>query len=229
MAKSIDMQDLRKKVGAMSEREKWMLVITGFVLVVGILDFFIIQPMRDQRALFEQQINTVRSQQADFAQQQEELVVQIESDPAMVMQRQIEGLEKSIDTNEVRLKEFTTSLVTPVEMSNMLRELVNQNKGLKLIELENQAVAPLIDDAENQEDMANENETEFGLFRHPVKVIFEGNYKDTLAYVQKLENIDNKFYWQRFDYQVLEYPKARVTINIYTLSTQQWWIGSNES
>ncbi len=230
MAKTtVNMKELRTKVSAMSEREKWMLVVTGFVLVVGILDFFLIQPMRDQRAAFEQQINTVRSQQADFAQQQEELVLQIEADPAMAMQRQIEGLEKSISTNEVKLKEFTTSLVSPVEMSNMLRELVSQSRGLKLIEFENLAVAPLIDDPDMQEGADVEQATEFGLFRHPVRVVFEGNYQDTLDYLTKLEQIDNKFYWQRFDYQVLQHPKARVTINIYTLSTQQWWIGSNES
>ena len=68
--------------------------------------FLPIQPLRDQRALFDQQINTIRAQQSDFAQQQEELVLQIESDPAMMMQRQIEGLQKSISTNEVKLKEI---------------------------------------------------------------------------------------------------------------------------
>jgi len=50
-----------------------------------------------------------------------------------------------------------------------------------------------------------------------------------LEYLQKLEQLPNKFYWHRFDYQVLEYPKAQVSINIYTLSTQQWWIGDHES
>ena len=229
MATEFDMKNLRKKVNEMSMRERWMLAITGFVLVVGILDFFFIQPMRDQRALFEQQINTIRSQQSDFTQQQEELAVQIESDPAMVMQRQIEGLEKSISRDEARLQEFTKSLVSPIEMTDMLRELVNQNKGLKLIELENLAVAPLIAEPNETKEEAESGNNDFGLFRHQVRLVFEGNYTDTVEYLRKLEKIDNKFYWQRFDYQVLNYPKARVTLNIYTLSTQQWWIGSNES
>lgn len=229
MAAKLDMKVLRKKVADMSVREKWMLVVTGFVLIVGILDFFFIQPMRDQRSLFEQQINTIRSQQSDFTQQQEELVDQIESDPAMVMQRQIEGLEKSISASEAKLSVFTKSLVSPIEMTDMLRELVDQNRGLKLIELENMAVSPLIDEAKEADAEVMADQNGFGLFRHQVRLIFEGNYSDTLQYLRKLEQIDNKFYWQRFDYQVLDYPKARVTLNIYTLSTQQWWIGSNES
>ena len=229
MAAELDMKNMRKKVVEMSVREKWMLLVTGFVLIVGILDFFFIQPMRDQRELFEQQINTIRSQQSDFAQQQDELAIQIESDPAMVMQRQIKGLDKSITSSEARLQEFTKSLVSPVEMTDMLRELVNQNRGLKLIELENMAVSPLISEDGAAATETTPDDTDFGLFRHQVRLIFEGNYTDTLEYLRKLEEIDNKFYWQRFDYQVLDYPKARVTLNIYTLSTQQWWIGSNES
>ena len=51
-------------------------------------------------------------------------------------------------------------------MSDMLRELVNQNSGLKLIELENMAVAPLIEDPNQTEEMAEEV-TEFGFISTP--------------------------------------------------------------
>jgi MSHA biogenesis protein MshJ len=225
MATDNRLQQWRDKLAEFSDREKWMLAITGFVLVVGVLDFFVIQPMRDQRALFEQQIETLRMQQVDFSQQQTELLEQIEADPAMAMGREVEGLEKAITASEEKLRSFTQSLVSPGQMSEMLRAMLENQQGLKLLELTNLPVSPLL----KNEQQATSSDSGIGLFRHPVRLVFEGNYSDTLAYLERLEEIPNKFYWYRFDYQVKEYPLARVSVNIYTLSTQEWWIGEDDS
>lgn len=229
MAADNRMQQWRDKVSQFSDREKWMLAITGFVVIVGVIDFFVIQPMRDQRALFEQQIETLRVQQVDFSQQQTELLQQIESDPAMAMGREVEGLEKAISDSENKLRSFTQSLVSPDQMSEMLRAILDNQKGLSLVELSNLPVSPLLNEAQLDAEQPEDAGAGIGLFRHPVRLVFEGNYADTLAYLQRLEEIPNKFYWYRFDYQVLDYPLARVSVNIYTLSTQEWWIGEDDS
>ena len=48
-----------------------------------------------------------------------------------------------------------------------------------------------------------------------------------MNYLQKLEQLPWKFYWQHFDYEVQQYPRALITLNIYTLSTSKWWIGDD--
>ena len=170
----------------------------------------------------EIQIDNLRVQQGNFDQQLVELTEQIANDPAMIAEREIEGLESAIVKNENRLRTFTDTLVAPTEMGEMLRDILDSQKNLKLVELKNLAVAPILSEEEN------ESNEDIGLFRHPVRLIFEGSYSDTLKYLAKLEGMDNRFYWSRFDYQVLDYPKAQVSLSIYTLSTQQWWIGEIE-
>lgn len=224
MSKQSQLQPLREKITALSGREKWMLLVTGFIIVVGVLDFFVIQPMRDKRAAYDHQINTMQIQQQDFTQQLNEITVQIANDPAMVTSREIEGLDKAIQKSEERLLKFTSTLVSPQEMTSMLRDIFRHQKNLELIELTNLAVSPLLTEEQQQE-----TSPDIGLYRHPVRLIFEGNYTDTLNYLKALESMPNRFYWNRFDYQVLEYPKARVSLNIYTLSTQKWWLGDVES
>lgn len=222
MSQKSSMEDLREKVTALSMREKWLLVATGFVFVVGILDYFIIQPVRDERSSIEIQIQNLTAQQANFDQQLEELTIQIANDPAMIAEREIEGLDKAIIENEKRLRTFTDTLVAPQEMAAMLKDILDQQKNLKLVELRNLPVAPILSDEES------ESNQDIGLFRHPVRLVFQGNYSDSLNYLTKLEDMKNRFYWNRFDYQVEDYPIARVSLNIYTLSTQQWWIGNIE-
>ena len=222
MSQKSNMDGLRESVSALSPREKWLLVATGFVLVVGLLDYFIIQPVRDERASTEIQIQNLRAQQINFDQQLEELTIQIANDPAMIAEREIEGLDKAIIENEKRLRTFTDTLVAPQEMAAMLKDILDQQKNLKLVELRNLPVAPILSDEESDSNQ------DIGLFRHPVRLVFQGNYSDTLSYLTKLEDMKNRFYWNRFDYQVEDYPIARVSLNIYTLSTQQWWIGNIE-
>lgn len=222
MSEKSSMQDLREKVSALSAREKWLLVATGYVFVVGILDYFIIQPVRDQRISTEIQIQNLVAQQLNFDQQLNELTMQIASDPAMIAEREIEGLDKAIVENEKRLRTFTDTLVAPQNMTAMLKDILDQQQNLKLVELRNLPVAPILSDEESDSNQ------DIGLFRHSVRLVFQGNYTDTLKYLTKLEDMKNRFYWNRFDYQVEDYPIARVSLNIYTLSTQQWWIGNIE-
>ena len=222
MSDKSKLQPLREKVANLSPREKWLVLLTGFVLIIGVIDYFVVQPMRDERASIQIQIENLAVQRQNFDTQLIELTEQIANDPAMIAEREIEGLDKAIIENELRLRNFTDTLVAPQDMTEMLREILDSQKNLKLVELKNLPVAPILSDEET------ESNEDIGLFRHPVRLIFEGNYNDTLLYLAKLEAMENRFYWNRFDYQVMEYPVARVSLNTYTLSTQQWWIGDVE-
>lgn len=219
MAEQKTYEFLQQKVAAFSARERWLLFATGLILVVGLLDYFLIQPLRDDRAGLAIQINNLNVQRSNFDQQLEELTDAIANDPAMMAERELEGLENAIMGSERRLRAFTDTLVAPDEMADMLRDILESQKNLTLVELQNLLVTPILTDEENKLS------TEIGLYRHPVKLIFEGNYSDTLGYLGRLEGMDSRFYWSRFDYQVKDYPTAQVSLNIYTLSTQEWWIG----
>ena len=219
MAEQKTYEFLQQKVAALSARERWLLFATGLILVVGLLDYFLIQPVRDDRAGLAIQINNLNVQRSNFDQQLEELTDAIANDPAMMAERELEGLENAIMGSERRLRAFTDTLVAPDEMADMLRDILESQKNLTLVELQNLLVTPILTDEENKLS------TEIGLYRHPVKLIFEGNYSDTLGYLGRLEGMDSRFYWSRFDYQVKDYPIAQVSLNIYTLSTQEWWIG----
>ncbi len=50
----------------------------------------------------------------------------------------------------------------------------------------------------------------------------------TKDYLTHLEQLPWKFYWQSFNYEVQEYPTALVRLNIYTLSTSNWWMGEKD-
>ena len=238
-------EQAREKIAALSQREKVLVLLTGLILLPGIIDFFLVQPLRDSTTLYNQQILSVHSRMESYNAQQEELLIEIKNDPAMELERRIEGASRALEATKEVLVNYTDTLISPQKMASMLESMLHESVELKLLSLENLPVAPLFDKettaqkskAEEQSDDAQplteqsankQTKDVFGLYRHGIRITFQGNYMKSMDYLQKLEQLPWKFYWQSFAYQVEKHPKAIITLNIYTLSTSQWWIGDKD-
>ena len=63
------------------------------------------------------------------------------------------------------------------------------------------------------------------LYRHGMTVTFEGGYLAALRYLSALENASWKLFWDAVEVEVQEYPVTRVSITVFSLSTDEAWIG----
>ena len=62
-------------------------------------------------------------------------------------------------------------------------------------------------------------------YRHGLRIELEGSFADTLAYLQQLEALPWDFYWDRLEIIAGEYPKNRISIEVYTISIGRLWLG----
>lgn len=62
------------------------------------------------------------------------------------------------------------------------------------------------------------------LYRHGLRITMTGSFFDIQAYLDAIEQLPKKFYWQVFDYQMRDYPTAEVVMEIYTLSINKEFI-----
>lgn len=62
------------------------------------------------------------------------------------------------------------------------------------------------------------------LYRHGLRITMTGAFFDIQAYLDSIEQLPKKFYWEIFDYQMQEYPTAEVVMEIYTLSINKEFI-----
>ncbi|MCP4413013.1 MAG: type II secretion system protein M [Gammaproteobacteria bacterium] len=218
-----------QQVNALSLREKILLLLAGFIVIPYILDFFLLQPLRDNASEWRQQTDIIRQSLASFSEQQNDLLVEIKKDPAMELERKIEGIEGALESAQQALRQYTDTLIAPQRMASMLENMLHERGDLKLVSLHNLPVAPLFKGQEPNAGQSDEekqvDEDVFGLYRHGIQLVFKGNYMSTKDYLANLEKLPWKFYWQSFNYEVQKYPTAVVQLNIYTLSTSKWWIG----
>jgi MSHA biogenesis protein MshJ len=63
------------------------------------------------------------------------------------------------------------------------------------------------------------------VFRHGPRIRFQGDYLQTLSYLQALEALSWRFVWDSVSLSVTEHPESEVTITVYSMSLGEPWMG----
>jgi MSHA biogenesis protein MshJ len=62
------------------------------------------------------------------------------------------------------------------------------------------------------------------LYRHGVELTVRGNYLDMVDYLDALEAMPTQLFWARAFLDVEQYPNARLSLTVYTLSLDKKWM-----
>jgi MSHA biogenesis protein MshJ len=115
------------------------------------------------------------------------------------------------------LKKKTSStpsqLISSQQINDILQDLLTLRYNLTLLTLKN--LPP--------KEIALPN-TKLKIFEHGVTIKFQGNYFSTTNYLQAIENLGWRIFWDKLEYKVVKYPTAEITLQIHTLSNQKDWI-----
>lgn len=173
------------------------------------------------------------------------------NNPSIGKEKEIKELEQRLMTLDRDLETLSVGLVPASDLPNVLRDVLNSNKNMRLIGLtslpskelnlngsvfknkveevtkKRESVEIMYDKFQNKAQqeitgsrVVNKSKSNnIGVFKHAVIIRLEGSYFDVIGYLSTLENLSWKFYWSELEYQVVEYPKAIVTLEVYTLST----------
>ena len=148
------------------------------------------------------------------------LVTQMQSDSGETALARLQGerkaLQRQLDAVSANLDELLLGFVNPNEMALVLEDLLRSHRGVKLKQLRNLPVQPLLTD---------DSEAAEGLYRHALEIELSGAYFDLLAYLEALEESPWRLMWQRLSYKVEAHPKASMTLKVETLSRHPRWLG----
>ncbi|OEZ59149.1 type II secretion system protein GspM [Duganella sp. HH105] len=62
------------------------------------------------------------------------------------------------------------------------------------------------------------------LYRHGVQLVLQGSYLEMIDYLDALEALPSQLFWGAAALDAEQYPQARLTLTLYTLSLDQKWI-----
>ncbi len=135
---------------------------------------------------------------------------------AAATRQRFEQLRQRSAVAQTRIDEYAAELISPTEMARLLEKVLDRRRALALRRLANLGAEDLLPD---------EVPGEQRLYRHRFEMELEGPYLDCLAFLEDLEALPWRLYWQAIDIESDAYPSNRIRIEVATLSLDEEWIG----
>lgn len=224
-------QQYADKFAALSQREQYMIFITGlFAIVFGIYSLVVEQMFIDIKQTKSKQ-QQMMSANKTLKSAITALQAKLENDPNALIKVQNALYKKKLGRVNDELTQLTSELIDPVEMRDALIKLLKVDGvsllSFQLLGAESLDIPETLSSSEQPplNGVKASDEGKISLYRHGIKIKLKGNYFQLLDYLLHLELLKWKFYWRELHYQTLEYPLAELEIEIYSLSTHEEFIG----
>lgn len=237
-------QHWRDRFEALSVRER---AIIAFAVIAGLYttwNVLVMAPIHTQQKSAMNEISRWQGQIKDVENRIAQITAGITGSGEAGSMLRIKKLQNEISKINQIKKDITVGFIRPEQMADVLKGLLKKQPGLKLIRLQSLDVQPLFPEAPSKDkngqrnsmsakqqsttpatDTTENHSSRPEIYKHGIVLEFQGDYVSTVSYLQSLEALPWKFYWDGMAYEVEEYPNATVTINVFTLSLDSGWIG----
>jgi MSHA biogenesis protein MshJ len=210
---------------AFSLRERALISAAVLVLLYLLWDTALMSPEHLRQRQLIGEMYSLNQRMADMDTQIGSLTQKLSAGGARQANRRIQDMRTTLAGLAQQERALTVEFIQPRQMAGVLRQMLGAESGLTLIGLQSLGAEPLFPP---QKDEAGKNTATAGepqIYKHGMRVTFEGDFFATVRYLQALEAMSWRFYWDDLDYQVEAYPQARVAITVHTLSLDQGWLG----
>lgn len=205
------------------------MLLTGLIAIIFIFfSLFIDAKLVESKSLAQQTQQINRSNQT--AQTTIDILQQsLATDPNEAIQKQIVQYEQKLSSVDSELLLLTSDLINPIQMRYALVDLLKTQQSVSLLSFEVMAAQPMTSNNASETNEADidkvNSEQSLTLYKHGIKLKLKGSYFKLRDYLSQLEKMQWTFFWQEFDYQLIEYPNSELTIEMYSLSTDKEFVG----
>lgn len=205
------------KFDALSQREKLMALAAGVVVIILVGFTYGIEPfwkknqdMQTELMSLEHKLNSLNMQEQTYA-------LALAQDPDAEVKAQLAQLEKRMKQVESQFANEIEKLVPPSHMPRLMANVLGLSNALELQQV--MALPPeelLVSSTNNTQDAK--------LYQHTIRMSFKGNFENSLAFLNALEQTHWQVYWSVMTFTVQQHPSSELTIEFYTLSTEKVFI-----
>ncbi len=212
---------------ALKPREQGLVMIAGVAIALMLCDQLFWSPLARSSTQRKLAIDAAQQQLAQVQATRAEVAAKLADDPDAELRRHIQAINDRLAAQNAQLQKLTVDLIPPEAMAEALRKVLSERGKLQLLALRNETAVPAFAPKTSLDGAAQNNESSrVVIYRHGLTLQFKGRYLDIVDYLQALENLPWRFFWEKLDYKVESYPDAIVTLKVYTLSNRESWIGA---
>jgi MSHA biogenesis protein MshJ len=236
--KNEQLRQLAARINALSYRERVMVAATALVATLFLWDSMLLQGQLAHRSGVQKELNALQAEKAAATALQAGLTETLQLDPNEQEKIRLERYNQEINRIDEILKSKTLEFVSPQQMVEVLKALIDKEPGLQLTRLESTGPVSsnrggatddkksVVDKALTAATAAAEGVADPKVYVHGLEMRFSGDYFSTMRYVKQLESLQWRFAWSAMSLTMKRYPKAEVWIRLETLSLTEGWIGA---
>ena len=226
-------EQLTARIDALSLRERGiMMLVIAFAIIFG-ADSLLIEPQfikqKNISAKMKQDQLKTTVLQIEIAQR----VAGMTNDPDAELKRRVASAQLQIAQIDHGLQDLQKNLVRPEKISALLENMLKRNRQLQLVSLKNLPATNVLDEIGSAQDgnakaahVVNsvDQVAQGAIYKHEVEIVVQGNYLDMLRYLRELESLPEQVYWSKGNMTVIDYPKASLSLTLFTLSLEKTWL-----
>lgn len=221
---SQQLQKWGERFEAFSLRERALISLAVVVVMFLLWDSLLMSPQGVRQKQMVTEMHSINEEVAAVNSQIRDMTAALRGGEAQQVTARVQEIRTLLASLEQQQADLTVEFIRPSQMAGVLRDMLKAENGLVLTKLESLGASPLFPPAKDAvEQTARLKRPE--IFKHGLRIEFEGDYFKTLHYLKSLEAMPWRLYWDNVEYQVLDYPRARIAITVHTLSLDEGWIG----
>ncbi len=225
------LQKLSEKIDEYSLRERVLLLFCVLAVLIGIWQLALEMPQERQRTELQDRLAKIRSDQSAQTAQIAALTSAYANGGQRELLAERDALQLQLEALDLALSELSHGLVSAEQLPQILQDVLVSTTQLKLIRVKTLPVEELpLQRTSEQSSVTgapetSETENSTGVYKHSVTLKVSGTYFELTEFLQTLEGLEWRFYWDRLDYTVTDYPRAEIEIRVYTLSAEEGLLG----
>ena len=219
---------LANRIDARTLRERAMLFGATASAIVLLLYSLFLNPLLVTQATLRAQVSQQRNNLAGIDSEIGSVLKAYELDPNAAAHARLAVLQRETAKRSVDLRTMQTGLVAPERIAPLLETILRANGRLQLVSMQTLPASAFGDiglplsDAEKP--AAAPSAAAGLLYRHGVELTVRGNYLDMVDYLDALEALPTRLFWSGAALEVEQYPNARLSLTVYTLSLDKKWM-----
>lgn len=213
-------QQWQSKIDALEIRERGLLLLALTALLYLLWNGMVQSSIEAGNKKLSTKISSLQAQLKALKSEELTLTTMVNVDPDSTKKRRIKNLQNDIVKLDGALSELSHGLVPAEFLAKVLEDVLLRSTDLTLLKVQTLPVQTL--------ELAIADTTKnvsVGVFKYSVLIRVEGDYFELLGYLQSLEQLQWRFYWDQLNYNVVEYPRAVIDVRVYTLSAEEGLIG----
>ncbi len=222
------LQKLQGRWVMLAKRERLMLFLVGLFAIAGLLDTYLIEPVRQNMQATTAELTTLQAQTAKLVQDMANLKQGIGAHQRSPLQSEMLALQAKVAGQEAMLARLGDLMVTPANILPLMKQVLSRHADVQMLSLESLPPVGFVEKhlQGNVADTAPTSESlnVSHIYQHSLRLKLTGNYMAVMRYVVDLKSMGHRIAWENAQ-MVANYPSCELTLEVFTLSTQRAWLG----